>query len=41
MMRARILGLTGMKEYDAISDTIKSLKTLGDVLDPRYKLHED
>lgn len=41
MMRARILGLTGMKEYDAISDTIKSLKTLGDVLDPRYKLYED
>ena len=35
IMRDCILGSTGMKEYDAFSDTIKSLETLGDVVDPK------
>ena len=30
-----ILGSTDIKEYDAILDTIKSLETLGDLVDPK------
>ena len=35
IIRDCILGSTDMKEYDAILDTIKSLETLGDVVDPK------